>query len=202
MPDRLQQRLGVWRSLVIYYGNPLRQRRMTQFYSAFVSPGSLCFDIGAHVGNRIRPWLRLGARVVALEPQPQLMPVLQRLYGRCSSVVLLSQAVGAEPGTATLLASPTNPTVATLSADWVAELSRDAGFAGITWQPAATVTVTTLDHLIDQYGWPDYCKIDVEGYELDVLMGLSQALPMVSFEYIPSTIDRAMACVERLQGIG
>jgi FkbM family methyltransferase len=198
----LQHRLGVWRSLAIYYGNPTRQRRMTTFYSQFIKPGSLCFDIGAHVGNRIRPWLRLGARVVALEPQPQLMPVLERLYGRYGQVTLLQQAVGAAEGTATLLASPSNPTVATLSADWIDAIRQGPGFDHLTWEPSGSVSVTTLDILIAQFGRPEYCKIDVEGYELDVLNGLSQPLPVVSFEYIPITIDRAAACIARLGQLG
>ncbi len=202
MTAPLQHRLGVWRSLAIYYGNPTRLRRMTTFYSQFIKPGSLCFDIGAHVGSRIRPWLQLGARVVALEPQPQLMPVLERLYGRSGQVTLFQQAVGAAEGTATLLASPSNPTVATLSADWIDAIRHDSGFEGISWEPSASVSVTTLDALIARFGRPDYCKIDVEGYELDVLNGLSQALPVVSFEYIPITIDRATACVARLGQLG
>jgi FkbM family methyltransferase len=200
--NRFQETVGLWRSLAIYYGNPLRHRQMVRFYAELIRPGDLCYDIGAHVGNRIRPWLGLGARVVALEPQPQLMHLLQRLYGRSPHVTLLQLAAGAAPGQATLLTSPGNPTVATLSAEWTDAVRRDPGFANVTWEPGAPVAVTTLDELITQYGPPAYCKIDVEGFELAVLQGVSQPLPLVSFEYIPVAIDRAEACVARLTALG
>lgn len=200
--SRLRQQLGLWRSLAIYYGNPVRQRQMRQFYGQFIRPGDLCFDIGAHVGNRIRPWLQLGARVVALEPQPHLMRTLERFYGQSPRTILVQQAAGAQSGTATLLASPTNPSVATLSRDWIEAVRLDEGFAAIVWEPAGQVAVTTLDALISQYGRPAYCKIDVEGFELEVLNGLSQPVPVVSFEYIPVAIDRAQACVARLGELG
>lgn len=196
------EHLGVWRSLAIYYGNPMRRRQMARFYAQIIRPGALCFDIGAHVGGRLGPWLELGARVVAVEPQAQMMRVLERFYGRNPRVSLVQQAVGAVAGTSTLLASPGNPTVTTLSAAWAKEVRRDPGFAHLAWEPSETVTVTTLDALIDQFGQPDYCKIDVEGYELEVLTGLSRPLAWVSFEYIPVAIDCAVACVARLADLG
>jgi hypothetical protein len=65
-----------------------------------------------------------------------------------------------------------------------------------------TVPVTTLDALIGKHGQPHFVKIDVEGYEPDVLGGLSTAVPLVSFEF--TTIHRAaaLACVDRLSALG
>lgn len=76
-------------------GIPLRARRLARLYRPFLPPGALGFDIGAHVGNRVRCWRTLGARVVAVEPQPDLRRILERLYGRDErvggKVVALSQ---------------------------------------------------------------------------------------------------------------
>ena len=55
------ERWGIWRSLLLYYGVPFRQRRMRRLYAQFIKPGDLCFDVGAHVGNRLRAWDSLGA---------------------------------------------------------------------------------------------------------------------------------------------
>ncbi|MEZ4584405.1 MAG: FkbM family methyltransferase [Caldilineaceae bacterium] len=49
------------------------------------------------------------------------------------------------------------------------------GFAGVTWDTAIPVTVTTLDRLIAQYGVPAFCKIDVEGYELALVRAVTAA---------------------------
>lgn len=193
---------GIGRSLLIYYGQPWRIRRMRRFYRQFVQPGDLCFDIGAHLGNHTRIWRRLGARVVAVEPQPHLMRLLRRGFGRDAAVQLVEAAVGAAEGEAALWISRRAPTVSTLSADWMAQMQRDAGFAGVQWDRQVHAPVTTLDALIDRYGLPAFCKIDVEGSETAVLAGLSRPLPALSFEYIPAALDLAVACVERLQQLG
>lgn len=199
---QLRQRAGLWRSLAIYYGVPGRIRQLTDFYRPFIRPNDLCFDVGAHVGNRILAWSRLGARVVALEPQAALMGWLERRYGGAPGVTLVAEAVGAAAGLADLHIDPTNPTVSTLSADWMATVSDDDGFAGVSWSATERVPVTTLDALITRYGEPAFCKIDIEGYELEALRGLSRPLRALSFEFLPAAIDSAAGCLARLGALG
>ena len=55
---------------------------MRRFYRPFVPAGGLAFDIGAHTGNRLHAFLALGARVVAVEPQPELVARLERRFGK------------------------------------------------------------------------------------------------------------------------
>ena len=89
MREQLERQAGVLRSLAIYYA-PGRVRRLSRFYAPFIRPGDLCFDVGAHVGNRVAAWRRLGARVVAVEPQAHLHGWLRRLYGRSPDVTPVS----------------------------------------------------------------------------------------------------------------
>src|SRR5262245_17343838 len=89
---------GVARSLRIYYGNRGRRAAMDRLYGPFVTAGDLVFDIGAHVGDRISAFRRLGARVVAVEPQPALVRTLKLIYGRDSAVAIEAVAVGARTG--------------------------------------------------------------------------------------------------------
>ena len=201
MRRALAQQWGVARSLAIYYA-PGRVRRLGRFYASLLHPGDLCFDVGAHVGNRIAAWTKLGARVVAVEPQAHLMAWLRRLYGRSAAVTLVQAALGASEGAAVLHADPRNPTVATLSTEWLAAVGQDAAFHGVHWAAQEQVPVTTLDALIGRYGRPTFCKIDVEGFEAEVLAGLSQPLPLLSFEYIPAAIATARTCIERLAALG
>ncbi|GAB4579504.1 MAG: hypothetical protein Fur0022_22420 [Anaerolineales bacterium] len=194
--------LGLLRSLLIYHAIPGRIHRLTRFYAQFLKPGDLCFDIGAHAGNHTRALRRLQARVIAVEPQPAFAALLRRLYRSDSEVTLLAQALGAEPGPRTLFISHRTPTVTTLSATWADQVRTDPGFSRVHWDDALQVEVTTLDTLIQTYGLPAFCKIDVEGYELEVLRGLSHPLPLLSFEYLPATREIALACLDRLAELG
>ncbi|HRJ44940.1 MAG: FkbM family methyltransferase [Caldilineaceae bacterium] len=199
---RLARSWGLARSLAIYYGLPGRAGKDRAFYRQFVQPGALVFDIGAHVGNRLRVLRQLGAVCVAVEPQPIFADLLQHFYGRDGQVVLVREAIGAVAGEATLHISRHTPTVTTLSPGWMAAVQRADSFADVRWEETVTVPVTTLDALIARHGLPDFCKIDVEGSELAVLEGLSVALPLLSFEYIPATQEMALGCIERLQALG
>jgi|GEM_PF-2224461 len=67
--ERLTRTAAIDRSFDIYYRDRQRTARMDALNAAFVGQGCLAFDIGAHVGDRTGSFSRLGASVVALEPQ-------------------------------------------------------------------------------------------------------------------------------------
>jgi FkbM family methyltransferase len=197
-----QKSLGFAFSFLIYYGLPFHYTALRRIYAPFIRSGDLCFDIGAHLGDRLRAWSNLGARVVALEPHPDMMSWLRRWYGEKTNIVLLEQAVGAQAGTATLWMSRLTPSISTISHQWLTAVQQNPRFAGARWDEQISVTVTTLDDLIAQYGKPMFCKIDVEGAELEVLQGLSQPLPALSFEYIPAVMETALGCMNRMSKLG
>jgi FkbM family methyltransferase len=200
--SRLDEWFGLARSLVVYR-RPGRQRALRRLYADFVRPGSLVFDVGAHLGDRTAAFAGLGARVVALEPQPRVARLLHRLVGHLDGVTILEEAVGAQEGTATLAVSPRTPTVSTLSERWREAMpARNEGFRTVRWVDDVEVPVTTLDALIDRYGLPDFCKLDIEGYEAEALAGLTRPIAGLSMEFVRGGLDVAEACVRRLGELG
>src|SRR4029077_6765553 len=97
------------RSLRIYYFDRARAEAMDRLYRDFVQPGDLVFDVGAHVGDRVASFRRLGADVVAVEPQRAMSRVLRLLYGLSRAVTIEEVAVGREPGRARILINAGNP---------------------------------------------------------------------------------------------
>lgn len=202
LTSKLWSLWGLARSLLIYYGKPGRARHDRRFYSQFIGRDALVFDIGAHVGNRVGVFLKLSAQCVAVEPQPAFAALLHRFYGRHPAFKLVPAALGSLSGATALHISRRTPTVSTTASEWREQLGRSSSFANVTWDDSITTSVTTLDELISRFGLPDLCKIDVEGSELSVLLGLSQPLPLVSLEYIPAAAADAVACVARLESLG
>jgi len=200
--DQLDCGLGLLRSFVVYR-RPGRQKSLRRLYSGFIRPGDLVFDIGAHLGDRSSAFAALGARVVALEPQPRLLRWLRWLTRHQPGIVCLPMAVGRAPGNAELALSFRNPAVSSLASHWREHLrTTTAGFRHVRWETSVTVAVTTLDELIREYGQPGFCKIDVEGFETEVLAGLSQPLPALSFEFVNGALDQASRCLEELERLG
>lgn len=175
---------------------------MRRFYGQFLGPGDIGFDIGAHVGSRVRAWRRLGSRVIAIEPQPDCLRVLNLFFGRDKDVSILPIAVGAKAGRAKLALSTATPTVSSMSADWIESVTADRRFASVRWDRSVEVDVVTLDELIATQGVPAFCKIDVEGFEVEVLQGLSHPVRALSFEYLPPAHDAALEALDLVERLG
>jgi FkbM family methyltransferase len=200
--ESLRTAHGVARSLFIYYGNRGRGAAMDRLYARFVQPGDLVFDAGAHVGDRVAAFRRLGARVVAIEPQPALVRTLKILYGRDDRVIIEAVALGAAAGTVELRLNIDNPTVSTASDEFVAAARGAPGWDDQVWARRIAVPMTTLDAVIARHGVPSFIKIDVEGFEAQALAGLTRPVPALSFEF--TTIQRAvaLAALDRCVALG
>ena len=190
------------RSLRVYYGHRKRAAAMDRLYREFVKPGDLVFDVGAHVGDRIGAFRRLGASVVAVEPQPALVLTLKLIYGRDSKVTVVHSAVGRSAGTTTMMINVDNPTISTASRSFIAASDGAAGWEGQAWERSIEVGVTTLDVLMAAHGRPKFIKIDVEGFEAEALAGLTQRVDALSFEFTTIQPDVARACLDRCAALG
>lgn len=197
---RLYQSNWLYQPARTLYWRLLKQERLVKFhqevafYSQLLEPNSLCFDLGANIGEKTEALLKAGMRVVAFEPQPDCMRELEARCSRYRSRLSQCQcAVGANFGVTEMYVHAHHGH-SSLDRNWtVGEVVSKI-----------YVPVTTLDRAIAKYGQPKYCKIDVEGWEHEVLKGLTQPIPLLSFEYHlqKDNIDKTLACIDYLSHLG
>jgi FkbM family methyltransferase len=177
------------------------KKRMLAFYSRLIKKGDLCFDVGANVGKFTEVLLELGAKVVCVEPQETCLSQLRKLFCDNKNVIIVPKALGECEGEGELATFEENLGMSTLSAKYKNTCPPDQ-LSGLKWSKMKRVPITTLDNLILSYGLPKYCKIDVEGFEAQVLKGLSKPIRLVSFEFHRWCFEEAEKCVNRLVQIG
>jgi FkbM family methyltransferase len=196
---RVKSYWGFLRSLVIYY-RPTKRSQWLKFYKNTLPKNSLVFDIGAHVGSKTRSMRNAGAKVVALEPQQPFAGFLKKTLP--SDVVFIEAAAGENEAEAQMSVSTKHPTVSSLREDFVSSAGSAPGFKKVKWDQKQLVRITTVDSLISQYGLPNYIKIDVEGFELEVLKGLSHSVELISFEVLAGFPKLAIEVLDRVSQLG
>jgi FkbM family methyltransferase len=171
------------------------QRKRQLFYRDFVSDDDLVFDIGANVGNRTSIFIKLGAKVIAVEPQLKQAKLLEKKF--TNKAIIINKGLGKAKGVEFMYLS-NRSTLSTFSKDFISKVE-NTRFSSYKWNDRAITQITTLSSLINEYGLPKFCKIDVEGYEFFVLEGLDIAIPCLSIEYnVPEFSDTLGKCIKKL----
>lgn len=174
---------------------------MHDFYAQFILPGELFFDVGANMGNRTKIALKLGADVVAVEPQNECVRVLKACYSKNKRLTIVQKVLGPLEGQAEIMLSNAN-TLSTLSKEWIESVKGSGRFQEYSWDKKQVVHMATLDKLISQYGMPAFIKMDVEGFEYEVVRGLTHPVKSLSLEFTPEFIEATFKCLDHLQGLG
>src|SRR5438105_2729896 len=174
----------------------MRQSRLMQeFYSSLLPKGALVFDVGANVGTMTEVFCSLGCKVVAIEPNSDCVRHIELTTSR-DAVEVLQAAAGETSGLAVLKVSDRKDKMSSLSSEWREAVSKEnRDYVGM-WKREVTVPAITLDALIKRYGLPFYIKIDVEGYEGEVLKGLSQCPSLLSFEFNRVFLEPALRALD------
>jgi len=177
----------------------LKKRQMINFYKKFINENDLCFDIGANIGERTEIFLKLGAETVSIEPQSSCVELLKEKFGENRRLKILKYAVGSFEKEDELMICYENSECSTLSKDFI---SAYAGISGFHWQKTEKINVTTLDKLFELYGTPKFCKIDVEGYESEVFLGMKKPAKYIAFEFNKLLLNDTKKSLDILQTLG
>lgn len=179
-----------------YRENAQRFHQQKKFYSQFIKKDDLVFDVGANIGQRSFVFSKLCSKIIAIEPQPFCQRHLRSRFLYSSKVIVVPCAIDVKEGIANFYQA-TNHTVSSMSEKFISKVSSSI-FKDVSWNQTIEVKTIPLDKLISQYGLPAFLKIDVEGYELNVLKSLSKPVKAISFEFTPSLIEETEKCVNRL----
>jgi FkbM family methyltransferase len=203
--------MQVIKNLKIY--KPIRQWRISQtvsqwtdgdnvklnFYKPFIETGSVVFDVGANIGKRTKVFLKLGARVVAIEPQKECAQILHLAFR--NKIILVQKGLAEKEGFGEIRLDRST-TLSSMSNEWIEAVKTSGRFKDHAWTGKQQIETTTLDNLIQSYGSPSFIKIDVEGYEYQVLKGLTRRVNAISIENTPERFEAARDCIEYLATLG
>lgn len=160
---------------------------------------NLIFDIGANLGSTVKIFIKKSEKIVAFEPNKLLVDNLKEIF-KHDNVIIDTRALSNKVGTKVFNVSNAD-SLSTFSEDWI----HNSRFSNtITWDTQIEVETTTLDNIIEEYGIPDYVKIDVEGYEYEVLSSLTKFLPdtLFAFEWAEETKDKICLILEHVNNLG
>ena len=175
--------------------------KQVKFYNQFIKKNDLVFDVGCNVGSRTKLFLNLGGKVVGFEPQEDLCNHLHGHLKRNRSFSLERTALGSEKGFAEIKISDAH-VLSSMSNRWIDATQKSGRFDQYSWNKIEKISVSTLDEEIKIYGIPQFIKIDVEGYEFEVLKGLTRPINFMSIEFTAEDLENSKNCIELISNLG
>ena len=167
--------------------------------------GDLIFDVGANQGYKTDIFLRLGARVVAVEPDAIGREILKQKFLKHrlkrKPLVIVGKAISDRSCVQTMWIDTPGSAKNTLSQKWAEALRGDDRRFGqrLGFEQCKEVETISMEQLIAAHGLPFFVKIDVEGHELSVLQGMQRPVPCLSFEVnLPEFRPEGLECVQVL----
>ncbi len=178
-------------SLYQYFFKPEKRKaflKELEFYQSFLPQCKLIFDIGANDGHKTIVFKKMAEKVVACDPDPHNLSILKARFGNNKNIVIVPYAVTDYIGESQFFIQQPGSALNSINPQWKTILEEQNNNR---WNEPIQFTDTvlnvktiTLDALIEQYGVPDFIKIDVEGNEKYVLKGLSQPMNYISYEVL------------------
>ena len=167
---------------------------------------NLVFDIGFNRGDFSKVCLgqNPNCHIIGVEANPSLYYD----FVKNDSINLLHYIVsdGAEESVDFFI-DPSQDGISTASQEFMenSRFSKGSKYLrenSANWFKVGKVKTITLDKMIEDYGNPDMIKIDVEGYEYNVICGLTQKSGKICFECHEEESEKLEKIIDHLSNIG
>lgn len=189
------------KKLKLHRDNESVSPKIMDFYSMLIKKGDLVFDVGANYGTRTRIFRKLGATTVAFEPQAICFDYLKSYFWADSHVRIEKVALAASEGSARMRISK-GSLLSTLSEVYIQRNVASGRFSPNAWEGEEVVRVSTMDFFMEKYGCPKFIKIDVEGFEAEVVRGLTRPVELLSLEFSTETRETLLDALKYLSVMG
>jgi FkbM family methyltransferase len=146
---------------------------------------NLIYDVGAHKGEDAEVYLKKGFRVIAIEANPEFCAIVSdklQEFVKSGVLTVLNFAISNTSGEIEFYVDRDFSVFGTTNRDWV-ERNRGLGFGKVH---TLTVKSARLPDIMKEYGVPRYCKIDIEGNDLEALSSLETVIEPPRFISIES----------------
>jgi len=163
---------------------------------------AVIFDIGANEGFITQTFSGFADKVIAVEPDPLNIRILQNRFSNNSKVTVVGKAVSNKQGAETLYIEKDGGALHTLNNRWKRLLESGEHILKTSFNRSLQVATITLSDLIEKFGLPSFIKIDTEGYERKVLSGLNTLIPQLVFEAVlPHFLEETILSIDHLCSI-
>lgn len=177
-----------------YYGGLQHESFTDELFKVYLRPGDVILDIGANVGYYTRLVSKLvgnTGKVYAFEPMPAAIRILKMNIEDLDNVILHEVAVSNKKGFDKFTVRVKGAT---------SSLGDDKNSAEVI-----TVSTNTIDNMLSGINKIDMIKIDVEGYEYEVLEGAIETIretkPLIYFEYIDNYVAERGVTLEKFKSL-
>ena len=171
---------------------------------------NLIFDIGFNIGEFTQTCFTKYPKcnVVGVEANPTLYNNVSSHFSVNYNFILLNNVVSNKTGEfIDFYISPNSNGVSTASTEFMQNSrftkgSKNLRENSIQWLNPIKIQSVTIDSMIERFGMPDLIKVDVEGYELTVLLGLTRKANDICFEWHEEEYQHLQQILDHLEGLG